>query len=142
MNATRARVQWPIPTLRKRSKPWAILCRHRHDPEVAQQSVTPGFLPGAGGLAWGLESPGQSPTWRILLRFTEAGTGGCGEVDRVAHLIARKPSPKPEIVRRVTGGRSPSDLLGIGTSRIANWRLGEWLMSWFGEGPEPLAIGG
>src|ERR1035437_8560916 len=78
------------------------------DALLAQQSVTPGFLPGAGGLAWGLESPGQSSTWRILLRFTEAGTGGCGEVDRVARLIARKPSPKPEIVRRVTGGRSPS----------------------------------
>jgi hypothetical protein len=74
------------------------------DALLAQQSVTPGFLPGAGGLAWGLESPGQSSTWWILLRFTEAGTGGCGEVDRVARLIARKPSPKPEIVRRVTGG--------------------------------------
>src|ERR1035437_10152980 len=110
MNATRARVQWLIPTLRKRSKPWAILCRHRHDPEVAQQSVTPGFLPGAGGLAWGLESPGQSSTWRILLRFTEAGTGGCGEV---ARLIARKPSPKPEIARRVTGMKSYTDDLSL-----------------------------
>jgi hypothetical protein len=85
-----------------------MLCCHPPAPEVTQHSVTPGFLPGAGGLAWGLESPGQSPTWGILLRFTEAGTGGCGEVDRVARLIARKPSPKPEIVRRVTGDQSGS----------------------------------
>src|SRR5450759_100280 len=62
--------------------------------------------PGCRRPGLGLESPGQSATWRILLRFTEAGTGGCGEVDRVARLIARKPSPKPEIVRRVTGVRS------------------------------------
>ena len=48
-----------------------------------------------------------------------------------------------ELLRRETGDmRHPSHPLGIGTSRIANWRLGEWLMSCFGEGPEPLAIGG
>jgi hypothetical protein len=97
---------------------------------LAQQSVTPGFLPGAGGLAWGLESPGQSSTWRILLRFNEAGTGGCGEVDRVARLIARKPSPKPEIVRRVT----------VSTSQPANSDLviAEWINGSPNQG-EPIA---
>jgi hypothetical protein len=30
---------------------WTILRRHSLGPEVAQQSVTPGFLTGAGGLA-------------------------------------------------------------------------------------------
>src|ERR1035437_6582618 len=70
-------------------------------------------------LAWDREPPGQSSTWRILLRFTEAGTGGCGEVDRVARLIARKPSPKPEIVRRVTGVLAPHPGLRACSFRIA-----------------------
>jgi hypothetical protein len=125
------------------SETWAVLCSHRLDPGVAQQSVTPGFLPGAGGLAWGLAFPGQSSTWRILLRFTEAGTGGCGEVDRVARSIARKPSPKPEIVRRVTGDQGhPSSCDGhrvdldavqrsryiaMGCSRIRQAQLSHWI---------------
>src|ERR1035437_9642450 len=113
LNCSVARETWPWLSLTV-NKPWATPCRHPLGPEVAQQSVTPGFLPGAGGLAWGLESPGQSSTWRIRLRFTEAGTGGCGEVYRVARLKARKPSPKPKIVRRVTGVVCQSS--GPGTS--------------------------
>ena len=105
--------RWRRPLWMKRecigmgSKPWAILHRHPLDPEVAQQSVTPGFLPGAGGLAWGLESPGQSSTWRILLRFTGAGIAGSAKSTGVL-AIARKPSPEPEIVRRVTGDLGPA----------------------------------
>src|ERR1035438_873729 len=70
-------------------------------------SVTPGFLQGAGDLAWGLESPGQSSTWRILLRFTGAGIAGSAKSTGVL-AIARKPSPEPEIVRRVTGDLGPA----------------------------------
>ncbi len=84
------------------------------DVRLDEQSVTPGFRQGAGDMACGLESPGQSSTWRILLRFTGAGDAGSAKSTGVL-AIARKPSPKPENVRRVTGDGS---LRSVGDSRL------------------------
>ena len=72
MNATRARVQWLIPTLRKRSKPWAILCRHRHDPEVEQHSVNPWLVGGTGNVVSGREPAAQRADRLVLLGFTRS----------------------------------------------------------------------
>jgi hypothetical protein len=61
MNATRARVQWLIPTLRKRSKPWAILCRHRHDPEVGEHSLNPCLVAGSRNVISGVNPQFREP---------------------------------------------------------------------------------
>ena len=77
MNATRARVQWLIPTLRKRSKPWAILCRHPPVPEVAEDSANPCLVSRVRSMASGRDTAVQSAVWPDLcapLRQSPAGT--------------------------------------------------------------------
>jgi len=70
-------------------------------------------------LAWDREPPVQSANSRILLRFTEAGTGGCGEVDTVARLIARKPAPPVRAVDLRCVPNAPAiDTEGVGPGRL------------------------
>jgi len=83
------------------TEPWAILRRHPQVPEVAQQSVTPGFLRGVRNTASGREAAVQGADGPVLLRFTGAVTCWCGDVAGVL-AVASVPSAEREILRRVT----------------------------------------
>jgi hypothetical protein len=64
----------------------------------------------------------------------------------ILQMVRSSPPFNPKTSARRDGVRFPKwDTLGPARHRHVpdrRWRLGEWLMSWVGQGPEPLAIGG
>ncbi len=89
-------------TCRWGHQPRAILHGHPLGPEVAQQSVAPGFRRGARNTASRREVAVHGAEGPALLRFTGAVTCWCGDVAGVL-AVASVPSAEPEILRRVTG---------------------------------------
>jgi hypothetical protein len=87
---------------------WAILCRRPSGPEVAQQSVTPGFARWERKTASRREAAVQGADGPDLLRFTGTFTCGCGEA-AVVLAVASVSSDEPEILRCISGvgGHSP-----------------------------------
>jgi hypothetical protein len=81
---------------RRVTEPWAILCRHRLDPEVPQHSVNPCLVADAGNVGLGGEPAVQDTekggSSEVPLKQPSASY--CGGVEK-AFAIVHGPEPNP-----------------------------------------------